>query len=224
MTQAQAFFLQMIYPNVDSGYGILNSLPFFSPQVWSLISSAPVFSSLIPSQWLVMSASGHNSLWTTRWLHLSSGSSLHFVIQSQTSMKHPLCTRHCVQDWGYSKNKRPSQPLWHVHAIDSVLLLAFLHCLFLHPCLKCWFKLNNNNKTRRKAGAEKSRSRILERARLECGLGSHRSCFVPAAQRGMRLPRERVQSRGTQRLDLQLRGLCWAYTEFLKSSKLVITI
>lgn len=92
MTQAQAFFLQMIYPNVDSGYGILNSLPFFSPQVWSLISSAPVFSSLIPSQWLVMSASGHNSLWTTRWLHLSSGSSLHFVIQSQTSMKHPLCS------------------------------------------------------------------------------------------------------------------------------------
>lgn len=52
------------------------------------------------------------------------------------------------------------------------------------------------------------RSRALERVRPECGLGNHCSRFVPGLQEGMRLPGEKVRSRGTQRRDLLLRCLC----------------
>lgn len=64
-------------------------------------------------------------------------------------------------------------------AVDRVLPLAFLYCLLLHPCLKCWPKLNNNKKARREAGAEHCRSGVLERARLGCGLGRHCWSSVP---------------------------------------------
>lgn len=139
-----------------------------------------------------------------------------FILSS--SCKH-LLNSHCVpgtwsglRPWGRTGDHLDLSGM--LDAIDEVLLSSFIassiHTLNVG--------LNQTPPPSARPGERPKlthRSRALERVRPECGLGNHCSRFVPGVQKGMRLPGERVRSRGTQRWDLQLRCLCWACTEFL---------